>query len=89
MEGLPIIKVDIMVDRWKARIAEFLNEQELESYIKKSAFKALDNFDFDSYIEPIVHETIEKEIKSYFSYGKGRNMIEKAVKEAFEESGDE
>ena len=83
MEGLPMIEVDIMVDRWKARIAEFLNKQELESYIKESAFKALDNFDFDSYIEPIVHETIQEEIKSYFSYGKGRDVIEKAVKQAF------
>jgi hypothetical protein len=78
-KAMPIIRVEI--ECLKHDIAMFLgvHGSELGEQIEKGIETAIRNYDFDGNICKIVHDIITEDIKNFYKYHEGRNIIRDAV----------
>ena len=83
-ESVPIIRFEI--ENLKHQVATMLGiiGSELNDAISSEMEKAVADYDFEKEVRQAVNECLNEAIHNYWKYGKGREAIQQAVKEAIE-----
>ena len=87
MKHVPMIRIEL--EHWKQQMLSsfFDHQDQISAHVKDSMERVLSEDHFiatiDKHVEKLVTECIEKELKSYFSYGAGAKMIRSVIEEGF------
>ena len=78
----PLIKVEL--EHMKQSIVAALNTYNIDttSYVEAALTDVVETFDYGSIVSSVATEVLTKGIESYFRWGEGRVIIEKAIQEA-------
>jgi hypothetical protein len=82
----PIIRIELQHLKQTMLMAVADYGDQLSESVGIALDQAIQNFDFVGYVTQISNEIMKEEIKSYFTYGEGRKMIDEVLKEALGKS---
>jgi 4-aminobutyrate aminotransferase-like enzyme len=85
----PIIRIEL--ENMRHQIIHHLgaHHEELEKYVSEQVKKAVDDFDYRDAVRRLaaqaVQDAVKKAVEYFFFYGKGKETVERAVRDSLED----